>query len=82
MYCMTHIHNPVYYRKFRHIQPYLVAYLELCVTLVYLDLPYTNARSIQNSVKTYSGTFRTLCNARILKTLPYLELLSYSEFWD
>ena len=31
-------------------------------------------RYIHNSVKAYSGILRTLCNAHILKTLPYLEL--------
>ena len=48
---------------FRYIQPY-------CGIFRNQDILY-----IQNSVKAYSGIFRTLCDARILKTLPY------SEFW-
>ena len=43
MHCMTHIQNPAYYRKFRHIQAYshpiqtIVAYLEIFVTLAYSE---------------------------------------------
>ena len=46
---MMHIQNPVYYRKFRHIQAYsgpiktfshIVAYLEPCVTGAYSESWY------------------------------------------
>ena len=59
IYFMIHIQNPVYYRKFRHIQTcsrplkdifsHIVAYLEPCVTLAYSEPCH-----IQNS-----GVFRT-----------------------
>ena len=36
MYSLRYIQNPVYYRKFRHILPYM-AYLEPCVTLAHSE---------------------------------------------
>ena len=50
-------------------------YLELCITLAYSESWHLwDPRYIHNSVKAYSGILRTLCNAHIFKTLPYLEL--------
>ena len=69
MYRMRYIQNPVYYRKFRHIQACscpIKAYLEPCVTLAYLEPCHIQnpvifrTQDIQNSVKVYSGIFRTL----------------------
>ena len=60
----------------------IVAYLEPCLTLacsepchpvIFMTQDRTQFRT-QNSVKSYSGIFRTLCIPRILRTLPYSEL--------
>ena len=61
-----------------------MAFLEPCVTPAYSEPCHTQNPGIfrtrdilcisQNSVKAYSDIFRTLWNARILRTLPYLEL--------
>ena len=70
---MIHIQNPVYYRKFRHIQTYSrpfqtfsysVAYLEPCVTLTY-SKPY----HFQNpNIFRTQDKFRTL--SRHIQTYP------------
>ena len=52
--------------KFSHI----VAYLVSCVTPAYSKPAMF---TIQYPVKPYSDIFRTLCNARILRTLAYSE---------
>ena len=70
---------PVIVNSVRHIHVlfrHIVRYLEPCVTLTYSE-PYhiSNLRYIQNSVKAYSGIFRTLCNALILRSPRY------SQFW-
>ena len=63
-----------------------MAYLEPCVTCIFRILPYSeswhilNLRYIRNSVKAYSDIFRTLCNARISKTLTYSELGHIQNF--
>ena len=73
MYCMIHIQNFVYYCKIRHVQPYsrLLRHIQpYCGTFktLYTTLAYSeswhiqNPKYIQNSVKVYSGIFRTLCN--------------------
>ena len=80
MYCVIHIQNYVYYPKFRHIQAYSRPIQIYSAILYHIQNSYSeswhiqNPKYIQNSVKEYSGIFRTLCNARILKTLPYSEL--------
>ena len=76
---MKHIQSPVYYRKcrlldiFSHIVAYLVrAPCTSCIfrTLSYLESWYIkNQIYIQYSGKTYSGIFKTLCNARVFWTL-------------
>ena len=94
-----HIQNPVYYRKFRHIQaciftPYsdifrhIVTYLEPCTlynSCIFCIALYNSAifsilvnlkLEIYSSVKACSGIFKTLCNAPILQTLPYSELMA------
>ena len=61
---------------------HIVAYLETCATLAYsepcyiLNLAYLKLRYIQSSFKANPGIFRMLCNASILRILPY------SEFWQ
>ena len=64
-----------------------MACLESCLTLAYSEPCHVqdpgifrNKEYIQNSVKTYSGIFITFRNARILKTLPYLELWHIYNF--
>ena len=84
---MINIQKPVYYCKFRHIQAYsrfiktfshVVAYLEPCVTLVYSEPYHIQNPGIFRTYKIYSelcqGIFRTLCNARILRTMPFTGL--------
>ena len=64
------------------ILSHVVAYLEPCVTfhiqnpVIFRILKYLECEIY--SIKTYSGIFRILRNARMLRTVPYLELL---EFW-
>ena len=74
MYCMTHIQNPVYYRKFRHIQAYLrpiqpysvipTPHSAICSHVVkYLEpcitLSYSKPYHIHNS-NVYSELFQDL----------------------
>ena len=69
---------------FRH----MVEYLEPCVTLAYSELCHIQNPGIvrtqdifsANSVKVYSDIFRTLRNARILRTLPYSESCFLQNF--
>ena len=87
---MIHIQNPVYYRKFRHIQAYSrpvqtyspinCGILDFCVTFAYSE-PYHilkpgifRTRDILRTLLRYILTFSARQNARILKTLSYLEL--------
>ena len=87
---MIHIQNPVYYRKFRHIQAYSrpaqtyspinCGILNFCVTFAYSE-PYHilkpgifRTRDILRTLLRYILTFSARQNARILKTLSYLEL--------
>ena len=88
MYCMIHIQNPAYYRKFGHSQAYsclIKTYLEPCVTLaiqnsaVFRILACLESK-IYSELKAYSGIFRTLCNTRIKRTLPYSELCHIQNF--
>ena len=67
MYCMIHIQDPIYYPKLKHVHIFnhIVAYLEPCVTLVYLEPCH-----IQNP-----GIFRT---QDILRSLSR-HILAYSE---
>ena len=89
MYCMRHIHNPDIFINliivisnifrhihvlFRHIHPYCGISRTLYSPCNSESWHIWNPRYIQNSVKVYSGVFRMLCNACILKTLPYSEL--------
>ena len=90
---MIHIKNPLYYRKFRHVQAYsrpiqtysAMAYLEPCVIVVYSEPCH-----IQNPrIFRTQDIFRTL--SRNMLTYPELRwqseklaifrTLSYSEFW-
>ena len=67
-----------------------MAYLEPCVTPAYSEPCHTQNPGIfrtrniicisQNSVKANSDIFRTLWNACILRTLPYLELCHIQNF--
>ena len=52
-------------------------YLEPCVTL---GIVRTQDIFSANSVKAYSDIFRTVCNGRILRTLPYSELCLLQNF--
>ena len=61
--------------SYSNISSHIVAYLEPCVTLAYSDSWHIyNPRNIQNSVKAYSGLFRSLCNACMWRT-------RHLEFW-
>ena len=95
MYCMIHIQNPAYYRKFRHSQAYsclIKTYLESCVTLaiqnpaVFRILACLESK-IYSELKVYSERCVTLAyrepchiqNFAIFRILAYLELKVYSE---
>ena len=67
--------------SYSDIFSHIVACLEPFVNLSYSESWHIqNPRYTQNSVKGNSVIFRTLCNARILRTLPYLELPIFSIF--
>ena len=85
MYCMILVQNPVYYRKFRHIQAYMlfsyiVTYLEPCVTLAYSEPCHIQNPGIYRAQDIFSSLSRHIlaysehCVTRILR------ILSYSEF--
>ena len=79
---------------FRHIHvlldifSHIVAYLEPCVTLAYLEPDHIQNSSIFRtqdmfrtlSIKVYSGIFKALCNANILRTLAFSELCHIQKF--
>ena len=66
---------------YSNVFSHIVAYLNSCVTPAYLEPCYIQnpgifrTQDISEICQAYSGIFTTLCNARILRTLPY------SEFW-
>ena len=63
------------FTSYSEIFSHIVAYLEPCITVAYSEAWHIrNPRYIQNSVKAYSGIFRTLCNTLIQRTLLYSEL--------
>ena len=87
---IRHIHVlfKTYSRPIQDIFSHILAYLEPCVTLAYSKLCHIQNPGIFrnqdifriNSVKAHSNIFRTLCNARILRTVPHSELIqNYSE---
>ena len=77
----TYSKNPVYYSKFRHIQPYLVAFLELCVTLAYSE-PALEKREMYP--EHCQGIFWNIQNAvqrSHIENPAIVRTLSYPEFW-
>ena len=64
---------------FRHIHilfSHIAAYLEPCITLAYSEPSHIRNPCVFRS----KNISRTLCNARILRTLPYLELRYIQNF--
>ena len=82
-----HIQNPVYYRKFRHIQAYLrpvqrysgkLWHIYNPLQLLHIQNPAIFRMQAYLEPKIYAnfcqGIFWHIQNARILRTLPYSEL--------
>ena len=54
--------------------------MHIQIFAIFRVLTYIEPRYVQNPVKVYSGIFRTLCKARILRTLPFSELCHFQNF--
>ena len=93
-YWVLDIKNPVYYRKFKHLDiftsyahifSHIVAYLEPCVTLassaIFRILAYLKPKIYLELCPGIFWHIRTLCNARIFRTLPYLEFCHLFIIW-
>ena len=73
------------FTSYLDILSHVVTYLETCLTLTYLEPCHFQNPSmfrIRDIFRTlpYFGIFGTLCNARMLRTLPYLELCHIQNF--
>ena len=95
MYCTRHIQKYGIFRilsvilnsdifrpihvLFGHIQPYCGIFGTLRDSCIFTILAYLNPGYIQNSVKAYSGIFRTLCKARILRNPAIFRILACLE---
>ena len=82
MYCMIHIQNPAYYRKFRHSQAYSCltkTYLESCVTLAIQNPAIFRILACLES-KTYSELKHILAYSERCVTLAYREPCHIQNF--
>ena len=91
LYSQTH---SCIFASHKHIKPHCGIFrTPLCSSSIFRTFPYSeswhikNSRYIENSVKAYSGIFRTLCNAHIVRTLSYSEFCDIQNFgifrtWD
>ena len=76
MYCMRHIQNSAYYRKFKHIQPHFGIFWTLCYSSIFRPLVYLE-----------SGIFRTrdifkILSRHILAYLKHRVAPAYWEHWN